>query len=72
VYETSKTTSCTYNTTRATDTTITTDHLTTIATATGTNIFERITASQAGTIFDTEVSSASDVGASYWDGSSWS
>ena len=42
------------------------------ATATDTGIFERITASQAGTIFDTEVSSASDVGASYWDGSSWS
>jgi|TARA_B110000977_G_C11038811_1_gene478104 hypothetical protein len=55
-----------------TDTTITTEHLTTIATATATNIFERITAAQAGTIFDTEVSSASDIGSSYWDGSSWS
>jgi hypothetical protein len=45
--------------------------LTTIATATGTQIFERITASSAGTIYDTEVSSASEYGASYWDGSKW-
>ena len=61
-----------FGTTRVTDTTITTEHLTTFATATATNIFERITSAQAGTIFDTEVSSASDIGASYWDGSTWS
>jgi len=61
-----------FGTTRVTDTTITTEHLTTFATATATNIFERIPSAQAGTIFDTEVSSASDIGASYWDGSTWS
>jgi hypothetical protein len=45
--------------------------MTTFATATGTQIFERITASSAGTIYDTEVSSATDYDASYWDGSKW-
>ena len=53
------------------DTTITTTHLTTIATATSTALFERITASSAGTIFDTEVASSTDYGLSYWDGSTW-
>jgi len=35
-------------------------------------VFERITASSAGTIFDTEVSSAEAFNASFWDGSQWS
>jgi hypothetical protein len=35
-------------------------------------IYERITASTLGTIFDTEVASAQDLGQSYWDGSKWS
>jgi hypothetical protein len=34
-------------------------------------LFERTTASQAGTLFGTEVSSAEDFTASFWDGSQW-
>ena len=44
---------------------------TTTTFATVTQIFERTTASQAGTLFDTEVSSANDFVASFWDGSQW-
>jgi hypothetical protein len=34
-------------------------------------LFERTTASQAGTLFGTEVASAEDFAASFWDGSQW-
>jgi hypothetical protein len=39
---------------------------------TNTVVYERTTASQAGTLFDTEVSSLDDYGFSFWDGSKWS
>ena len=54
-----------------TETTRDTDHITTTTFNTSTTVFERITASQAGTIFDTEVASINDFSASYWDGSTW-
>ena len=78
-FETSKTTASsrgttrttTFETTQATETSRTTDHTTTTTFATVTSLFERTTASQAGTLFGTEVSSANDFVASFWDGSQW-
>jgi hypothetical protein len=46
--------------------------LTTTTFNTSTTVFERTTASSAGTLFDTEVASLEDYGFSYWDGSKWS
>ena len=71
-FGTDRTTTTTFNTTRSTDTTITTDHLTTTIFNTSTVVYERLTASQAGTLFDTEITSLEDYGFSFWDGSKWS
>ena len=71
VFATGRTTTTTIETSRLSDTTRTTTPTTTTTFDTSTVVFERITASAAGTIFDTEVSSADAFSASYWDGNQW-
>ena len=64
--DTGRTTTTTIDTSKATETSRTTTPTTTTTFETSTQVFERITASAAGTIFDTEVASADAYNASFW------